>query len=208
MPTKDIILIGYSGHAYVIVDIFNSQGINVIGYCDIEEKKQNPYKLIYMGNEKEQSTLSQIAAYDYFAAIGHNGIRKKVLEFVEKENNKRATNAIHCTACVSPTAQLAHGIMVSNYAQINAMCTIGSGVICNTGSIIEHECKIGAYSHIAPGAVLCGNVSVGENTMIGARTVIKPGITIGDNVIIGAGTVVLADVPDKSKIVGNPSRFL
>ena len=204
----EVALIGYSGHGFVIVDIFNSQNIKVAGYCDVEKKTNNPYKLVYLGNEKDFSTLKKIKTYDYFAAIGHNGIRKKVLEYVEKQGNQKATNAIHKTACISPTVRLAHGIMVSNNAQINAMSLIGKGVICNTGSIIEHECKIGAFSHIAPGAVICGNVSIGENTFIGARSVIKQGISIGSNVIIGAGTVVISNVPDNHTIVGNPHRLI
>lgn len=205
---KEVILIGYSGHAYVITDIFASQDIKVIGYCDIDEKKQNPYKLTYLGDEKESSTLAKIIDYDYFAAIGDNGIRKKILQFVEKENQRKAINAIHLTAYISPTVQLAHGIMVSNQVQINTMSRIGQGVICNTGCIIEHECRIGAYSHIAPGAILCGNVQIGENTMVGAGAIIKQGVTIGDNVIIGAGTVVISNIPSQSKVVGNPYRFI
>jgi len=206
--TKPVIVIGYSGHAYVVIDILKSQGVEIFGYCDMEQKVQNPYHLKYMGNEKDDQTLSSIKQYHYFAAIGNNAIRKNVIDFVYQKNDTSPTNAIHCNSFISPTVKLANGIMIGSQAQINAMAKIGDGVICNTGCIIEHECQIGDYCHIAPGAILCGNVTVGKNTMIGAGTVVRQGINIGDNVIVGAGTIVIADIPKNSKVVGNPNRFI
>jgi len=203
-----VILIGYSGHSYVVADILSSQKKNVFAYCDIQEKESNPYDLAYMGNEKEIAALTKISSNDYFVALGRNSIRKSTLEFLEKKLNKKSINAIHSNACISSTTKLAHGIMISNSVQINSMCNIGTGVICNTGSIIEHECQIGSYSHIAPGVILCGNVKIGENTFVGAGAIVKQNVTIGDNVTIGAGTVVLANIPNNSKAVGNPYRII
>jgi acetyltransferase EpsM len=55
---------------------------------------------------------------------------------------------------------------------------------------------------------LAGNVKVGERTFIGSNSVIKQGIHIGKDVIIGAGAVVLNNIPDGTKVVGNPNRFI
>ena len=40
---KPVAIVGYSGHAYVIIDIFLNAGRLVTAYCDSEEKKLNPY---------------------------------------------------------------------------------------------------------------------------------------------------------------------
>ena len=64
------------------------------------------------------------------------------------------------------------------------------------------------FIRVAPGAVLAGNVKVGAGTFIGANAVVKQGVVIGRNVIVGAGTVVLNDIPNGTKIVGNPNRFI
>jgi len=52
-----MILIGYSGHSYVIHGIFASAGIKVIGYCDKDEKSFNPFSLTYFGVETYTKNL-------------------------------------------------------------------------------------------------------------------------------------------------------
>lgn len=202
---KPVAIIGYSGHAYVIIDIFLNAGRLVTAYCDQEEKTSNPYHLTYLGKESE--VVSKLKKFDYFACVGHNGIREKIhTQMSQLLGNP--INAIHPTAVISASATMSNGIMIAANATINPMVEIGTGVICNTSVSIDHECIIGDFTHIAPGAVLCGNVRVGRNTFIGANSVIKQGIVIGNNVTIGAGTVVIKDVPDNATVVGNPARKL
>lgn len=205
---KEIILIGYSGHAFVVCDILQSQNLIIGGYCDQEVKQINPYNLEYIGSERTKEAQDRIKNGKYFTAIGDNSIRSKVNQQLYKLLNIKATQAIHRQSIISPTAILSAGVMVSSGCIINACSVIGEGVICNTQSVIEHECHIGEYSHIAPGTILCGGVSVGSHTFIGARSVVKQGVKIGDNVTIGAGTVVICDIPDNSVVVGNPQRYL
>lgn len=204
MNPESVVLIGYSGHAYVVCDILHLQHIKIIGYYEQQEKENNPYQLNFLGSEKDAWQL--IESSNYFTAIGDNKIRHTINTTVNLNTNKTPINAIHPSASISPTAQLDYGIMVGDGCVINACSKIGEGVICNTKSIIEHECQIGAYSHIAPGAVLCGNVSVGNNSFIGAGAVVRQGITIGNNVVIGAGTVVVKDIQDSVTVIGNPQR--
>ena len=202
---KPVAIIGYSGHAYVIIDILLSAGRLVTAYCDSEEKEKNPYHLQYLG--KESDVIHKLKKYDVFACIGHNGIREKV--HAQMSNLLRdPINAIHPSAVISSSVKLSNGIMVAANATINPLVEIGTGVICNTSCSIDHECIIGDFSHIAPGAVLCGNVRVGRNTFVGANAVVRQGITIGNNVMIGAGTVIVKDIPDNTTVVGNPQRIL
>jgi len=205
---KSITLIGYSGHAFVVCDIFASQNLAIEGYCEKEEKKFNPYNLPFLGRENSVLSLETIKRNNYFVAVGDNRIRKKIIENLQNKLQKFPINAIHKKASVSETASLGYGVMIGNSSIINPCVSIGNGVICNTLSVVEHECEIGAYSHIAPGAILCGNVKVGVNTFIGANSVIREGIKIGDGVIIGAGTVVIRDIPNNSKVVGNPQKHI
>lgn len=203
---KEIIIIGYSGHAYVVCDIFASQNMQVKWYCDFKEKDNNPYQLKYLGQEDSDIVIQNLQQKNYFIAIGNNNIRKNIIENLKIKTQKPPINAIHKNSSISTTTQLGHGIMVGDGSIINACSKIEDGVICNTQSVIEHECTIGAYSHIAPGAVLCGNVKLGKNSFIGAKAVIKEGVQIGENVIIGAGTVVIRNIADNQIVVGNPQR--
>ena len=202
---KPVAIVGYSGHAYVIIDIFLNAGRLVTAYCDQEEKFSNPYHLNYLGKETE--VINQLKEFDYFACVGHNGIREKIVSQLSKFLGN-PINAIHPSAVISASVKMGDGVMIAANATLNPMVEIGRGVICNTSSSIDHECIIGDYSHVAPGAVLCGNVKVGRSSFIGANSVIRQGITIGDNVTIGAGTVVVKDIPDGSTVIGNPGRKL
>lgn len=204
---EEIALIGYSGHAFVVADIFASANKQVSAYCDFSEKEFNPYGLVYLGREKDESTIQKLRSFNYFIAIGDNFLREKVYRLLQQQIAE-PINALHQSAVISGSVSLEHGIMVGPGAIINAQARIGTGVICNSGSIIEHECVIGDFAHIAPGTVLGGNVKVGRNSFIGAGAVIKPGTVIGDNVIVGAGAVVIRNLQDNSKVVGNPQRYL
>ena len=205
---KSVVIIGYSGHAFVVCDIFSSGGRNVIGYCENECKEYNPYKLEFFGRELSVEGLNALKSNAYFIAIGSNRIRKIIQEKLSLEYAILPTNAIHPSAVLSSTVSLGKGVMVAANATINPFAKIGNGVICNTSCVIEHENKIGDFAHIGPGAILCGNVSIGKETFVGANAVVKQGITIGSNVMVGAGAVVIRDIPDNCKIVGNPQRTI
>lgn len=200
---KSISVIGYSGHAYVVIDGLYSNGYSVTGYFEAEPKKVNPYNLGYLGIENEKT----IRDTDWIVAVGDNLIRKKIIDRYPSAHVGLKT-VIHQSALVGSHVEIEKGVFVSANAVINACAKIGLGAIVNTGAIIEHECIIGNYSHICPGTVLAGNVTVGACTFIGANAVVKQGVTIGDNVTVGAGTVVLCDIADGDTIVGNPGRTI
>jgi sugar O-acyltransferase (sialic acid O-acetyltransferase NeuD family) len=203
-----MILIGYSGHAFVVCGILLAAGRPVTGYCDIEEKQYNPFNLIYLGQDASREAIEKITDQDYFIAVGDNAIRRRIFDQFEKLN-KLPSNAIHPSAIIDHSAQVdPNGVMISAGVCINPLAVIGRGAICNTGSIIEHECKVGEFAHIGPGAVLCGNVTVGDNAFVGAASVIRQGVVIGKNAMIGAGAVVVKNIQDNEIVIGNPSRAL
>lgn len=199
-----VVLIGYSGHAFVAADILLLMGHTLAGYCDQSEKSLNPYQLPFLGPESADS----IGKHDYFVAIGDNRIRRLVSENMLAATGRPAITIEHPSAVKGHFTSVQNGVMIGAGVIINPLAQIGDGVICNTGCIIEHECQIGDYAHIAPGAVLAGNVQVGEGSFIGANAVVKQGISIGKNVIIGAGAVVIRDVADHCKIAGNPGKSI
>lgn len=51
-------------------------------------------------------------------------------------------------------------------------------------------------------------IRIGRRCFIGGGAVLMPGVTIGDESIVGAGAVVMADVPPRCAVGGNPARVL
>lgn len=201
-----MILIGYSGHGFVVYGIVNTAGKKIMGYCDVTEKEYNPFGLQYFRTEDSETGLAAIKAHGCFIAVGDNQMRRKIYNSLQKHNIAPG-NAIHPTAVIDASANIATaGVMIAANAAINPLASVATGAICNTGCIIEHECVVGEFAHIGPGAVLCGNVKIGDGTFVGANAVIKQGITVGKNAIIGAGAVVVKDVQDNATVIGVPAK--
>lgn len=205
MSDSSTILIGYSGHAYVVAETALENGIFIIGYSDKQEVELNPFKLDYLGFEKDDHFVGWRENSSFILGIGDNRLRQNIARLIEDKKREIRT-IIHSSASVSVNSVIGSGTFINRNVSVNALAMIGKNVILNTGCIIEHECVLEDAVHIAPGAVLAGNVFIGERSFIGANSVIKQGVLIGKDVIIGAGSVVIKDVPDNETWVGNPAK--
>lgn len=204
---KKLILLGYSGHAFVAADIALLMGYQVAGYFDQKESSYNPYQIQYLGSENDTDLSTFSKDHVFFPAVGDNRIRQKLYQMMAF-NHCHQTKLIHPKAVVSAMACVAESSLVAASAVINPLAAIGRGCIINSASVIEHECQIEDFVHIAPGAVLAGSVRVGQGTFVGAGAVVKQGVKIGRNVIVGAGAVVLRDIPDEETWFGMPASFV
>lgn len=202
---REAIIIGYSGHAFVLIDILIANKYKILGYCEKVRKVDNPYDLNYLGYEKDTSVLKILKEHKAFIGIGDNELRGKTFEYLRSKQID-CPGIIHPSATVSAKVKIGFATLIMAGVVINSGAEIGNGVICNSSSIIEHQCIVGNYTHIAPGAVVAGNVCIGRNTFVGANAVIKQNLTIGSNVVIGAGGVIVKDIPDGLTVYGNPAK--
>lgn len=205
LDNKQLIVLGYSGHAYVVIDSAASSGINTLAYCDLVESKSNPYHIKYLGQESELTDQDITSSNYFFAAVGDNSIRRKLAKFIENKH-WHEINIIHKTAILSEEISLSSLILIGPNAVINSQSKIGRACIINSAAIVEHESVIGDYTHIGPGAIVLGAVKIGHSCLIGAGSTILPGVEIGDDVTIGAGSVVVKNVPSGETWFGNPAR--
>lgn len=204
---KKIHILGYSGHAYVVIDSALSSGFEVDLYFDLKASESNPYGLQYGGKETDYILKESDKHAAFFPAVGDNFVRKKLLDFLESSNWNQ-TRITHKTACVSPFSHIGNSTFIAPNAVVNSHVKVGKACIINTASVVEHECELGDFVHVAPGAVLLGSVKVGEFSLIGAGSVVRQGIRIGSGVVVGAGSVVICDVPDGEIWAGNPAKKL
>ncbi|PZR19831.1 MAG: N-acetylneuraminate synthase [Flavobacterium psychrophilum] len=207
MSDKQSILIGYSGHGFVVAEAAMENGVKIIGYADRVPVSVNPFKLDYLGVENAVDFSGWDMDVSFMLGVGDNAIRYKLANLV-KDKNKNLLTVISKSASVSQSAEIGNGVFINRNAAVNALAKIGNYVLLNTGCIVEHECILGDAVHIAPGAIIAGNVKVGERTFIGANSVVKQGVTIGKDVVIGAGSVIIHDIPDGKKVVGNPGKYI
>ncbi|MBO7537932.1 MAG: acetyltransferase [Prevotella sp.] len=192
-------LYGAGGHARVVRDILESQGLKVSGIYD-----DNLDVAKWMENEvsHELNTDDEI-----IVCIGKAENRKTVVERLQQLGMKFGT-AIHQSAIVSPFAEIGEGSVLMAGTIVNSGSRIGRHCIINTGAVVEHECLTGDYVHISPHATLCGSLTIGEGSWIGAGAVVVQGVKVGKWSIIGAGSVVLKDIPDGVVAYGNPCKVI
>lgn len=207
MSDKELILVGYSGHGYVVAETALENGVNLMGYSEKFISDTNPFDLSYLGFEKDDDFIGWNKKVSFILGIGDNLLRQNIANLIENKG-KTIHTLIHPTANISKMATIGSGTFINKNVSVNVLAFVGKNVILNTGCIIEHECFLADAVHIAPGAVLAGNVSVGERTFIGANAVIKQGIVIGNDVIIGAGSVIIKNIPSGKNAFGNPGRII
>lgn len=188
-----MILYGASGHAKVIIDILEANGVKIDYIVD-----DNPAVTELLGYEVRRNTGNYDEA---IISIGSCEIRKTVVENLKVNNY---ITLAHPSAVVSPHAIIDEGTVVMQGAIVQSCAKVGKHCILNTGASVDHDCEVGDFVHVAPHATVLGGVKIGEGSWIGAGAVVKQYITIGKNCVIGAGAVVLRDVPDGAIVVGVP----
>jgi hypothetical protein len=70
-------MIGYSGHAYVAIDVLAKGIYEVTHYYERQEKESNPFDLNFLGDENKPATIQALSKYEYFVGIGDIDLRKK-----------------------------------------------------------------------------------------------------------------------------------
>lgn len=204
---EKIFVFGASGHAKVVIDIIERQGLYDVAFLvddDAALKGSEVYGCRVLGGKAE---LMDAGVRRGIVAIGSNKARSSVSAWL-------AANGFELVTAVHPSAQLARGVTIGSGsvvmagAVINSDSAIGYDVIINTKASVDHDCTIGDGVHIAPGATLCGTVAVGAGTFVCAGATVIPNLTVGSDVVIGAGSTVIRDVPDRVTVVGSPAKMV
>ena len=205
--TKELAIVGASGHGKVVADIAEQLGFIVKFYDDAYPNKTHIEHWPIDGSCADLIALNKVGnkrSINAIVAIGNNQIRQQKVELL-KQNSFNLITLIHPTAVISQYATIAQGSVVFAGAIINAFANIGVGCIINTSAIIEHDCAIGDFTHICPNTALAGGVIVGSKSWVGIGSQIKQLIVIGDNCMIGAGSTVVKNLPNNVTAFGSPA---
>lgn len=204
---QKIFIFGASGHAKVVIDVVERQGIYEIAFLADDDPALNGtqcYGYPVLGGKVELAASGVTLG---IVAIGSNAARTAVATWLTG-SGFRLVSAVHPSAALARGVRLGEGTVVMAGAVINSDSTIGSNVIINTRASVDHDCTVADGAHVAPGVTLCGTVSVGTMSFIGAGSTVIPNLSVGSAVVVGAGSTVVRDVPDGAKVVGCPARAI
>lgn len=200
--SKQVIVIGASGHGKVVADIVLKCGDTLLGFLDDNETL--PAEIIGIPVLGKVSDYAKYAEAFFIIGIGNSAVREKI---AGQLGDVHWYTAIHPSAVVSARdTQIGKGSVVIANAVINPSAHIGEHCIVNTSAVVEHDNRVGDFSHISVGAKLGGTVTVGEHTWIGIGATVINNITICDHCMIGAGAVVIHDIKESGTYVGVPAR--
>lgn len=187
---KDIILVGYGGHAKSVADCIERQKeYRIIGYTDMKEHKSS---YPYLGTDEVLEKYFAQGIYYAVVCIGYLGkgnLREKLYVRLKKIGYTLPIIK-DSSSVISETAELGEGTFIGKGAVVNAEARIGKMAIINSLALVEHECVVEDFAHVAVAAVLCGQVHIGEAAFIGANATVIQGRKIHSRRIVPAGMII------------------
>ncbi len=209
---KKLLLIGASGHAKVVLDVFERQGKHeILGFLDGRLEKGSSF-MGYQVFGNESVLLEdqwQDITTEFFVAIGDNWTRHLVVEKIRTMIPGAVfATGIDPSAIIGRDVRIGSGTVIMPGVVVNACSKIGDFSLLNTHSSLDHDAIIDDFSSLAPGVVTGGNVHVGKFSAIGLGAHIIHGIRIGEQVVVGAGTLVNKHLDAGKVYYGMPAKAI
>jgi sugar O-acyltransferase (sialic acid O-acetyltransferase NeuD family) len=209
---KNIIIIGSSGHAKVVIDVIEKEGkYHVVGLLDsFKQVGETSFGYQILGAEENLGTL--VESYDLcggFIAIGDNWKRylvaKRIMALLP---TFQFISTSHPSAQIARGVSIGQGTVVMAGAIVNSDSAVGDFCIINTKASLDHDSVIEDFSSLAPNATTGGNVRIGMFSAVSLGASIIHRRSVGKHTVIGTGAVVLDDIPDYCVAYGVPAKVI
>ncbi len=206
---EEIVVVGSSGHAKVVVDIIERQSIySIVGLIDCF-KDPGPTLIGYpilgsVANLARIAATCQVKAG--IVAIGDNWERAKVVSQIGRLIPEfKFIVAIHPSAQMGRDVSIGAGTVVMAGTVINSGSIFGQHCVINTKASVDHDNVIGDFVSLAPNSTTGGNVRIDRYIAVGLGANVIHRISIGEHTVIGAGSTVLKDIPSFVVAFGSPA---
>lgn len=206
----NIVIVGSSGHAKVIIDVVEKERRhNIVGLIDASRKVgETTLGYSVLGVEADLPRL--MAAYDLkgiIVAVGDNNVRAHVAaKIVDICPGLPFVSAVHPTASIGKETTIGIGTVIMSGAVVNPCCQVGQLCIVNTKASLDHDSVMGDFSSLAPGVTTGGDCRIGSYSAVSIGAVLRHGITIGEHCVVGGGSFVLKNVDSFSVVYGAPAK--
>lgn len=199
---KDVILVG---GFHEVIELCEKAGYNIVGIIDSHLHDSYMGYPIIGSDADAESLFPKYGKYKLVITPDSPQVREKLVSIYESIGYDFAT-IISPFANISKLSTIGKGAIIQDGVNVSACTKIGNYVKLNTNANVMHDNVISDFVTVAPNAVTLGRINVGHSSYIGANATILPETIIGCCVIVGAGSVVTKNVPDNSKVKGVPAK--
>lgn len=207
---KNIVVVGASGHASVVIDIIERQrAYSIVGLLD---RRGSGSAMGYeiLGTEEDLPALAAARGItDAIVAIGDNWTRHLVVRSLEAlVPGLEFVTAVHPAAQVGRGTEIGKGSVVMAGAVINPNARVGPFCVVNTCASLDHDSVMDEFSSLLPNASTGGSVRIGAFAAVCQGANVIHGRTVGAHTVVGAGATVLRDLPPCAVAYGTPARVI
>ena len=189
-----LLLIGCGGHVRSLIDVVESSSRwHVLGLVGLPEQVgEEVLGYPVLGCDEDLPPLRQQCT-NVLLAVGQIGFSTQRQRLVAKLEglNLLMPVVISGRAHVSHHAQLGSGCSVGQGVIVNTGAKVGDYSILNSNALIEHDAVLGNYCHISTGALVNGGTTFGSNSFIGSGVVLRDGLNLPPRTVISAGKRVM-----------------
>lgn len=204
----DIIIVGAGGCgrevANWIEDINKIEPAwNILGFLDDNPDafKGCPCKYQIIGTIKAHVPRKNVK---YAMGIASPAV-KKLLGSAMMDKGAEFTSIIHPSVHVYSEFDLGVGLVAYPNAKIATGCRIGDFVTLQS-TILGHDAVLEDYVTVSSSCGITGGAILHEGCFIGDHACTAVGIEIGAWSYVGIGSVVIREVPENTRVFGNPAR--
>ena len=204
---QKLIIVGGGELARVIIEAARADGNwDIVGFVDPQPCEETVKRLGVprLGGDEALESLTDEKLILGVGTIKVSPIRELVVAKINAP--ARWATIIHPFTSISPTAQIASGVVVLPGVVVCTGAIISEHVILNLGAKIDHDLRIGKFVHVAPQAALGGGSRVDDNSYIGMGAIIRDHVTVSGDTLVGMGAVVSKQFPAGSTLIGIPAR--
>lgn len=211
-PNNGIVVIGAGGHAKVVMDAIERQGMyRIVGLIDdFLPAGQQIYGYPLLGTSTNLPEIARnLNISAGFVAVGDNWTRHNVVtQVIALLPDFSFISVIHPGAQIGRGVEVGRGTVIMTGGVVNSDSRVGDFCILNTTASFDHDSVMEDYSSLAPGVITGGNVHIGEFSAVGLGANVLEGRKIGKQTVVGAGALVVKDLPDFCVAYGIPARVI
>lgn len=204
----DIIIVGAAGCgrevANWIEDINKVEPTwNILGFLDDNPDAFEgfPCKYQIIGPIKDHEPKENVK---YAMGIASPTV-KKLIGPAMMEKGAEFASIIHPSVHVYSEYDLGVGLVAYPNAKIATGCKIGDFVTLQS-TILGHDAVLEDYVTVSSSCGITGGTKLHEGCFIGDHACLAVGMEVGAWAYVGIGSVVIREVPENTRVFGNPAR--